>query len=145
MTRPTRGARPPGRGRGRPTVFTDGQKTAYLKHVTAGLNLNQAAAAVGVDRRTVNHHATNDPAFREARDTAKTAGRAARWDDKPHDEYRYNHLKCRCDDCTAAHRQARAGRRAAPEPAPDTVEETRPVVLHLPARPAHDAPATLTA
>lgn len=133
MTRPR--TRPvPGRGRGRPLLFDDDQKRAYLKHVESGLNLNEAAAAVGVDRRTVNNHAQTDPAFRAARDTAKKAGRTARWEGKPHDEYRYNHAGCRCTTCCTAARKGRAARRAdTTQPAPDTQQEG-PTVITLPNR-----------
>ncbi|KPI31377.1 hypothetical protein OV320_2593 [Actinobacteria bacterium OV320] len=133
MTRPR--TRPvPGRGRGRPLLFDDTQKKAYLKHVTAGLTLNEAAAAVGIDRRTVNHHTTTDPRFREARDTAKAAGRAARWDDKPHNEYRYIHGGCRCPQCTTAASSARAARRAEPPPPAADTPRHAPTVIPLPNR-----------
>lgn len=138
--RPTRRTRRPHGN----LVFTNTQKTAYLKHVTRGLTLNEAATAIGVDRRTILHHTKSDPAFRQAREDAKAAGRSARWEGKPHDEYRYNHGGCRCLDCCTAARKARAARRA--EPAPTATEEDpKPILLRLPTRPAHDAPSTLTA
>lgn len=133
MTRPTRPRRAPGRGRGRPLLFDDAQKQAYLKHVTAGLTLNQAAAAIGIDRRTVNHHATNDPHFREAREEAKKAGRAARWEAKPHDEYRYIHAGCRCPQCTAAASTARAARRTTTPSVPEAPQEG-PTIITMPNR-----------
>ncbi|MDX3531950.1 hypothetical protein P1P75_37525 [Streptomyces sp. ID05-39B] len=126
------------RGRGRPLLFTDDQKQAYLKHVTAGLTLNEAAAAINVDRRTVNHHAQQDPDFRTARETAKKAGREARWENLPHDEYRYNHAGCRCLDCKAAARKGRAARRVdtTPDASPQTGPEPgeAPTVISLPNR-----------
>lgn len=133
MTRPR--TRPvPGRGRGRPLLFDEPQKQAYLKHVAAGLTLNEAAAAVGVDRRTVNHHATNDTRFREAREEAKQAGRTARWESKPHDEYRYIHGGCRCPQCTAAASTARAGRRAQAQPPTPEHQQEGPTVITMPNR-----------
>jgi hypothetical protein len=122
------------RGRGRPLLFTDDQKQAYLKHVASGLTLDEAAAAIGITRRTVNHHATNDAAFRQAREEAKAAGRAVRWDAKPHDEYRYIHGGCRCPQCTAAARTARAARRAAAQPEPEQDTQPDTTVITLPNR-----------
>ncbi|MFB7738252.1 hypothetical protein ACFC08_28465 [Streptomyces sp. NPDC056112] len=127
-------------GRGHP-VFTPEQRQKYLLFVADGIPLDEAANLAGVSRRTVNKHAAADPTFREARDEAKTAGRKARWDAKPHDEYRYIHGGCRCPECRAAASAARAARRATAdeagvdgaEPRPGT-GPTDPTVISLPAR-----------
>jgi hypothetical protein len=116
----------------------------YLKHVTEGVPLADAAAAVGITRQWPAQLAKTDPQFREARQRAIEAGRRARMEAKPHGEYRYIHGGCRCTICTAAASAARAGRReAAAEGAPDgsgTIADTRPgdiTVITLPDRNTH--------
>lgn len=125
-------------------TFDRRARNRYLKLVSKGVPLDEAAAAAGVDRRTVNKHAKADPAFREARERAKQAGKAARWVGKPHDEYRYIHGGCRCVDCCCAARKARAARRAVKEADAATVTRAAdtavtepqegPTVISLPSR-----------
>jgi hypothetical protein len=126
--------------RGRPVSFDDHQRAVYLKHVTEGVPLADAAAAVGITRQWPTQLAKTDPQFREARQRAIEAGRQARMEQKPHGEYRYIHGGCRCTICTAAATAARAGRRATAEGAPDgsgTTADARPggtTVISLPDR-----------
>lgn len=132
-------------GRGHPR-FTPAQRARYLELVTQGLSLDEAAARVGVSRRTVNKHAATDPVFRQAREKAKEEGRRARWASKPHGEYRYIHGGCRCSECRAAASAARAARRqtaarggvggsSPEEPAAGPgADPTSPTVISLPTR-----------
>ena len=101
----------PRQGRGRPVVFDADARTRYLAAVTTGIPLAEAAASVGVVERTVRLVAQTDPQFAAARKRAQAAGRQARIDQLPHDEYRYIHHHCHCDVCTKAATEARAGRR----------------------------------
>lgn len=106
------------RGRGRPQVFDGIARARYLQAVAAGVPLAQAAAAVGVVERTVRLAAQDDPEFAAARKAAQAAGRAYRHANQlgadgkpiPHGEYRYNHLECRCEICTAEAARGRAHR-----------------------------------
>lgn len=119
-------------GRGHP-VFTGEQRAKYLLLVAEGLDLRDAAAAVGVSPRAITKTAERDAVFREARDEAKAAGRAARWEGKPHDEYRYIHGGCRCTLCRKASATARAGRRTTADTASEGADTTAPIpILTLP-------------
>ncbi|MFE7547012.1 hypothetical protein [Streptomyces gardneri] len=100
------------RGRGRPAQFTADARQRFLDEVAAGVRLANAARLAGVHHNVPARHARTDAAFAQALDTAKRRGRAARQDAIPHDESRYNHLKCRCGKCRKAATTARAGRRA---------------------------------
>ncbi|MFI0929653.1 hypothetical protein ACH4TP_37880 [Streptomyces sp. NPDC021012] len=100
------------RGRGRPiTKFTAETRQRFLDQVAAGARLADAAQNVGVHHNVPHRTARTDPAFAEALATAKARGRAARQDERPHDESRYNHQACRCDTCRAAATTARTARR----------------------------------
>lgn len=101
----------PKRGRGRPTTFDEPMRDKYLALITAGMHLGEAADHLGIHRNTPTQARRTDRAFAAALDTARARGRQARIDDKPHDDYRYTVLGCRCETCRAAHTQARRGRR----------------------------------
>jgi hypothetical protein len=103
-------ARAPGR-RGRPVIFDEARRDAFLDAMKAGATQAKAAAAVGISTRAVRHHAQHHTDFATALAAAREAGR---WADKPHDAYRYRHQGCRCDLCTAAATTGRAGRARTP-------------------------------
>lgn len=109
------------RGRGRPPTFLQAERDTYLTAVAAGLPLPDAATLAGITPQWANRVAAADPAFRSARDLAKKRGKQARIDRLPHDEYRYNHHKCRCIICTTAATHARNQRRH-----PDQDDTTSP-------------------
>ncbi|MFD0555400.1 hypothetical protein ACFQ0X_44080 [Streptomyces rectiviolaceus] len=115
------------RGRGRPPTFIDAQRTLYLDLITEGLSLDDAATRTGITRQWANRVAANDPSFNTARELAKKEGKRARIDRLPHDEYRYNHHKCRCTTCRTAATQARTGRRTK-----ETDDTTSPDTPHPP-------------
>ncbi|MFF7335489.1 hypothetical protein [Streptomyces sp. NPDC008150] len=100
-------------GRGH-TVIGPEEKAQYLAHVTAGVPLDEAAAKIGVDRRSINRAAAADPEFATARAAAKAAGRKVRANLLPHGEYRYIHGGCRCTTCRTAASAARQNRRTTP-------------------------------
>ncbi|WP_327335159.1 hypothetical protein [Streptomyces anulatus] len=102
----------PRRGRGRPTVFEPPTRDNYLDAVRHGMNLGDAATHVGISRVVPTRYARTDREFAAALEKARAVGAKARRENVPHDEYRYNVLKCRCLDCTRAATTARAARRA---------------------------------
>lgn len=111
-------------GRGRPIVFDDGVRAAYLAAVTNGARLQEAATTVGISINLARRHARQDPQFATALKEARTLGKKAHAENLPHDESRYINHKCRCTTCKRASAVARAGRRAEarqddPQPAPD--------------------------
>jgi hypothetical protein len=83
----------------------------FLDAVTGGMYLKDAAAHVGISLNIPNQHAHTDPAFAHALQHARTLGKKARDDAKPHDANRYDNQDCRCADCTTAASRARHGRR----------------------------------
>ncbi|MEU1327153.1 hypothetical protein [Streptomyces microflavus] len=101
----------PRRGRGRPTVFDTPTQAAYLQAVRSGMRLGDAATHIGVNRVVPARYARADREFGVLLDEAKALGAKVRVENLPHDEYRYNVLKCRCEVCTRAARVGRAGRR----------------------------------
>lgn len=109
-------------GRGRPVVFDEPARAAYLAAVTNGARLQDAAATVGISINLARRHARTDPQFATALKEARTLGRKAHAENVPHGEYRYINHKCRCTRCKRASAVARAGRREAtrqddPQPA----------------------------
>lgn len=119
-------------GRGRPLVFDDGVRTAYLNAVTNGARLQDAATTAGISINLARQHARTDPRFAAALKEARALSRKARAENLPHDESRYINHKCRCTTCKKASAKARAGRRA--EARQDTPEATTgegPVVVAM--------------
>lgn len=100
------------RGRGRPTVFEPPTRAAYLDLLRQGVRLGDAAERLGISRVVPARYARTDREFAAAVDEARAVGAKVRRENVPHDEYRYNVLKCRCPVCTRAATVARAGRRA---------------------------------
>ncbi|WP_228994333.1 hypothetical protein [Streptomyces sp. DH8] len=112
------------RGRGRPTVFEAPTQTAYLDLLRQGVRLGDAAERLGISRAVPTRYARTDREFAAAVDEARAVGAKVRRENVPHDEYRYNVLKCRCPVCTRAATVARAGRRA--DAATDTAADESP-------------------
>ncbi|MDX5526113.1 hypothetical protein PV677_36195 [Streptomyces sp. DE06-01C] len=112
------------RGRGRPTVFEPPTQTAYLNLLRQGARLGDAAERLGISRVVPARYARTDREFAAAVEEARAVGAKVRRENVPHDEYRYNVLKCRCPVCTRAATVARAGRRA--EAATDTTADDEP-------------------
>lgn len=112
----------PPRGRGRPALFNDTARAKYLAARRTGATQATAAASAGTTDRVVRYARKTDPDFRERDDQAAAAGRLAR---VPHDEYRYNHLKCRCPVCCKAAAVGRTGRR-------DRARKNAPIVPIVP-------------
>jgi len=110
VTQP-RTRREPSRGRGRPTVFDEPVRTAYLDLIRHGMRLGDAAAHLNIARTVPARHTKTDREFAAALQDARTVGAKVRVEDLPHDEYRYNILKCRCPTCRAAATTGRAARR----------------------------------
>ncbi|MYR75138.1 MULTISPECIES: hypothetical protein [unclassified Streptomyces] len=102
--------------RGRPTVFDEPTRQAFLDAVRHGMRLGEAAEHAGINRAVPTRHARTDRKFAAALVEAREVGAKVRQEGIPHDEYRYNMLKCRCPKCTRAATTARAGRRAAEDP-----------------------------
>ncbi|WP_405187322.1 hypothetical protein OG582_40390 (plasmid) [Streptomyces anulatus] len=127
------------RGRGRPTVFEPPTQTAYLDLLRHGFRLGDAAERLGISRVVPTRYARTDREFAAAVEEAKTVGAKVRRENVPHDEYRYNVLKCRCPVCTRAATVARAGRRAeatteataADESPAETAGDIHPIRLNL--------------
>ncbi|MFJ1782478.1 hypothetical protein ACIOKA_37865 [Streptomyces anulatus] len=124
------------RGRGRPTVFEPDTQAAYLDLLRHGARLGDAADQLGISRATPARYARTNPEFAAAVDEARTVGAKVRLEDVPHNEYRYNVLKCRCPDCTRAAAVGRAGRRADAAtdepPAEGTAGDVHPIRLEGP-------------
>lgn len=112
-------ARAPRRGRGRPTVFEEPTRVAYLALVREGARLGEAAQQLGIDRAVPARYAKTDREFAAALAEARVVGAGVRREGVPHSEYRYNVLECRCPKCTRAAAVGRAGRRAAEDPPED--------------------------
>lgn len=119
--------------RGRPTVFAPPAQAAYLDLVRHGVRLGDAAERLGISRAVPTRHARTDPEFASLLEEAKAVGAKVRVEGVPHDEYRYNVLKCRCPDCGLAARVGRAGRRtdatADEPPGGDTAGDVHPIRL----------------
>ncbi|MFI0156265.1 hypothetical protein [Streptomyces lydicus] len=101
-------------GRGRPTVFNETLQAEFLRLVADGVPVGEAAAKVGVGRKTPSQLAARNRRFAAALADAKTTGREARFAPErlTHgDPATYNH-GCRCTRCTAAATRARAESRA---------------------------------
>ena len=109
----------PSRGRGMPTVLDEPTRNAYLDLVRHGLNLGDAATQLGISRAAPTRRSRVDREFAAALKEARAVGAKVRKEGIPHDEYRYNILKCRCPRCQRAATQGRAERRAAEESPPD--------------------------
>lgn len=107
---------------GRPAQHDDTTRQKFLDAVAAGMYLQAAAEQTGIHRNLPRYWARHDHTFAAALDDARARGKQARDDAKDHDEYRYNVLGCRCDDCRAAHATARAGRRATEHEGPEEPE-----------------------
>ncbi|MFF7631513.1 hypothetical protein [Streptomyces cyaneofuscatus] len=110
--------------RGRPATghapFEEATRAVYLELLRHGARLGEAADQLGINRATPARYRRTDREFAAAVDDARAVGAKVRLEDVPHDEYRYNVLKCRCPQCTRAATTGRAGRRA--EATPDTDE-----------------------
>ncbi|WP_329047001.1 hypothetical protein [Streptomyces sp. NBC_01422] len=115
MTQP-RTRREPTRRYGRPTVLTPATQAAYLDLLRHGLRLGEAAEVLGINRAVPTRHSKVDKKFAAAVTKAREVGKAVREAGIPHDEYRYNILKCRCPQCTTAATEGRAERRAVESP-----------------------------
>lgn len=119
--------------RGHPIMFEPAAQAAYLDLLRHGARLGEAADQLGISRATPARYRRTDREFAAAVDEARAVGAKVRLEDVPHDEYRYNVLKCRCETCTRAATTGRAGRRAdtATEEAPaeDTAGEVHPIRL----------------
>lgn len=120
MTAP-RTRRDGSRRQGRPTVLTSSTQAAYLDLLRHGLRLGEAAEVLGISRTVPTRHSKVDKKFAAAVTKAREAGKAVREAGIPHDEYRYNILKCRCPQCTTAAAVGRAERRKVESP-PDANE-----------------------
>lgn len=118
------------RGRGRPIVFDQALQTAYLAHIAAGTRLGDAATLIGISINVPRNHARTNPAFAQKLAAARAAGRKARANQRPHGETHYNHDHCRHPDCRTAAREGRAKRRHQQD---ETEQNTRAVVVDLPA------------
>ncbi|MFF4338166.1 hypothetical protein [[Kitasatospora] papulosa] len=116
MTQPP--SRQPSRGRGQPTVFDEPMRAAYLELVRHGMHLGDAATQLGINRVTPRRQTRIDREFAAALKEARVVGQKVRQEGVPHDEYRYNILKCRCLRCTRAAAAGRANRRATEDPPP---------------------------
>lgn len=99
------------RGRGRPVRFTDELQALYLKAITEGARLGEAAALVGINPDYPKRLVRTDAVFAQAVATAWEQGAEARLDRVPHREPRYNNYACRCRRCTTDASAGRAGRR----------------------------------
>ncbi|MFG2676957.1 hypothetical protein [Streptomyces sp. NPDC048445] len=106
----------PRRGRGRPTVFDEPVRTQYLDLIRHGARLGDAATQLGINRVVPARYSKTDREFAAALAEARKLGAKVRREDLPHDEYRYNILKCRCPKCTRAAARGRADRRTAEDP-----------------------------
>lgn len=96
-------------GRGRPTVFDQAAREEYLRLIASGARLQDAAAMVGVNRRTPNQHASRDPQFASRLEDAKAAGVQALYGTPP-------------DPDTTEHVSARLIPLPAPDPEPGETE-----------------------
>lgn len=95
-----------GRGRGRPSLFTDDLQAQYLDLVAAGVRLGAAALKLGMDRRRITYAKNTQPAFARRLADARARGRTARL---PHGRPgTYTNHGCRCPPCTTAATRARA-------------------------------------
>lgn len=132
--------RAPSRGRGMPTVLDDTTVTAYLSLVRHGMRLGDAAQQLRIGRSSVTRRTRVDRTFATALDEAREVGKKVREEGLPHDEYRYNILKCRCPTCTRAATVGRANRRAAAEDPPGAgVPETGGGQVHAFRAPAGES------
>jgi hypothetical protein len=96
-------------GRGRPPVFDQVAQDEYLRLLTHGVRVGEAADKLGISRRTPNQHAARDPHFAQQLAVAKAGGRKNRL--KHGDAGTYNHHGCRCAPCTTAAANARTQHR----------------------------------
>ncbi|PVC80573.1 hypothetical protein DBP19_36155 [Streptomyces sp. CS090A] len=114
-------------------MFEAPAQAAYLQAVRHGMRLGEAAVHIGVSRVVPARYAKADREFAALLDEAKVVGAKVRVENLPHDEYRYNVLKCRCVDCTRAARVGRAGRRtdatADEPPGEETAGDVHPIRL----------------
>ena len=103
---------------GRPLVFEEPLRTAYLDLIRHGTTLGDAATQLGISIATPTRHTRIDREFAAAFKEARETGRKVRQEGIPHDEYRYNILGCRCPKCRRAATEGRAARRATEDPPP---------------------------
>lgn len=117
------------RGRGQPRSLTADQCALVLDLLCQGERVGDVAQAVGVARDTLYATRGYDPGFDEAFGLAVGIGRQVRRDRVEHGtEYRYVHLGCRQQCCTAAATAARQKRLANEQaPAPTPLPATAPV------------------
>lgn len=108
----------PSPGRGRPSRFDQPMREEYLRAVTHGMRLGDAADHVGIHRNIATRAARTEPAFAAALKTARALGKKTRDDAKEHGESRYKHQACRCPTCTADATAGRTRRRHAAQDDP---------------------------
>ncbi|MER6844762.1 hypothetical protein [Streptomyces platensis] len=98
-------------GRGRPIVFDETLQAEFLRLVADGVHVGEAAAKVGVGRKTPSQLAARDRRFAAALTDAKVVGRAARFSPerlKHGAPATYNNHNCRCPRCRTAATRARS-------------------------------------
>ncbi|MGW7636053.1 hypothetical protein [Streptomyces decoyicus] len=106
-------------GRGRPVVFDEPAQTEFLRLVAGGARIGEAAAKLGVGRRTPEQLARRDKTFARHLRAAKTEGQAARRHCDPAQADRaghgkvstYNNYACRCTRCREAAAKDRKARK----------------------------------
>lgn len=98
-------------GRGRPVIFDEPAQAEFLRLVADGVHVGEAAAKVGVARKTPAQLAARNRAFAAALADAKVVGREARFapDRLPHGRVStYTNHNCRCPRCRTAATRARS-------------------------------------
>lgn len=120
-------------GRGRPVIFDEPAQAEFLRLVAAGARIGEAAAKVGVGRRTPEQLARRNPRFAQQLDAARAAGRDHRI---PHGTPGgYNNHGCRCGLCTVAASRARSNapdrKHADIVPLPTTATSKFPVLADV--------------
>ncbi|MFG2532799.1 hypothetical protein [Streptomyces sp. NPDC048516] len=98
-------------GRGRPVVFDETLQAEFLRLVADGVHVGEAAAKVGVGRKTPSQLAARNRAFAAALTDAKTVGRSARFAPERLAHGRvstYINHACRCPRCRTAASRARS-------------------------------------
>lgn len=114
-------------------MFEEPTRTRYLDLLRDGARLGEAADVLGISRAVPARYAKTDRAFAAAATVAREEGAKRRRKDVPHDEYRYNVLKCRCPKCTRAATKGRAERRAEAGPSGDDgAADVRPIRVEGP-------------
>ncbi|MEW9521835.1 hypothetical protein [Streptomyces tubercidicus] len=127
----------PAPGRGRPPVFDQDAQAEFLRLLTDGTRVGEAADKLGVSRRTPTQLASRDRQFAQQLADAKARGREARFapDRLKHgDVATYNNHKCRCPRCRSAATAARTKHRAetAQHDGPDRTAQVRPLPIPQP-------------